>query len=102
MKKLVRMFIIPILLISLVGCASSGAIRTGKDTYVITKRSMQVGMGRPVMAEAAVYREANEFCARQNKTMEVVEIDVQNSAFARPGSVSLHFRCVEDDASSEE
>lgn len=87
----------------LIGCASSGVIPMDKDTYMITKRSMQLGCGQPVGAKADVYREANEFCARQNKKVETVAFEMRPSLPACPGSVSLEFRCVSDsdDTSSE-
>jgi hypothetical protein len=47
-----------------------------------------------VKAQADVYREASAFCARQNRSLETVKLDVTNSGLARPGSVSLQFKCV--------
>ncbi len=78
------------------GCTSTGVIPMDKDTYMLGKRSAQVGFGPPVGAKADVYREANEFCAKQNKKVETTELKMTNSGFFRPASVSLHFRCVND------
>ena len=85
-----------ILCLGLFGCASTGVVPMGKDTYMISKKSAQVGFGQPVGARADVYREANEFCVKQNKKLETVSCDMQNSGFARPGSVTLIFKCVND------
>lgn len=85
-----------LLCVGLSGCTSTGVIHMDKDTFMIAKRSAQLGFGQPVGAKADVYREANEFCAKQNKEVETVECNMQNSGFGRPGSVSLQFRCVSD------
>ena len=95
MKKIILL----LLCLGLCGCASTGVIPMDKDTYMIAKRSPQLGFGQPVGAKAAVYREANTFCAKQNKRVETVQCDMQNSGFGRPGSVSLQFRCVSDSTS---
>ena len=75
-------------------CTSTGVVPMDRDTYMIAKRSAQAGFGPPVKAQAAVYREASAFCAKQNKTLVTVKLDAQDSGFARPGSVSLQFKCV--------
>ena len=77
----------------LTACTSTGVVPTGEDTFMIAKRSAQVGTGPPVKTQAAVYAEANEYCARQQKAIETVSLDVTNSNFGRPGSVTLQFRC---------
>ena len=82
-----------LLAFALTACSSSGVIPTGEDTYMIAKRSAQFGTGPPVKTQAAVYAEANEFCAQQQKTIETVNLDVRNSVFGRQGSVTLQFRC---------
>jgi hypothetical protein len=78
------------------GCASTGVVPMDKGTYLIGKRDAQVGFGPPVAAEADVYREASTFCAKQNKIVETIKIELTDSGFGRPASASLHFRCVSD------
>lgn len=93
-----RLFIILIAGFSYIicGCASTGVVPIDKDTYMIGKRSAQLGFGPPVGAQADVYREAGAFCAKQNKKVETIELKITDSGFARPGSVTLYFRCVGD------
>lgn len=86
-----------ILMLALTGCASTGVVSMDNDTYMVGKRSAQIGFGPPVGAKADVYREANAFCAKQNKKVETIELKMTNSGFARPASVSLQFRCVNDE-----
>ncbi|ANB74496.1 hypothetical protein AYM40_01315 [Paraburkholderia phytofirmans OLGA172] len=60
---------------------------------MVAKRSAQVGFGPANGAKADVYREANEFCAKENKKVETVSLQMTDSAFAQPASASLQFRC---------
>jgi hypothetical protein len=88
--------LLAILVLVLIGCASTGVVPMDKDTYMISKRSAQVGFGPADGVKADVYCEANEFCAKQDKKVETVTLNTTDSGFARPGSVSLQFRCVSD------
>jgi hypothetical protein len=74
-------------------CASTGVVPMDGNTFMIAKKSAQFGAGPPVMVQADVYREANEYCAKENKEVETVKLDIVNSGFGRAGSVSLEFRC---------
>jgi len=77
-------------------CASTGVVPMDKGTYMIGKRDAQIGFGPPIAAQADVYREANTFCAKQNKNVETIKLELTDSGFGRPASASLHFRCVSD------
>ena len=80
--------------LALMACTSTGVVPMDAGTYMVAKRSAQAGFGPPVKTQAAVYREASDYCARQSKSLETVKLDVVDGAFARPGSVTLQFRCV--------
>jgi hypothetical protein len=85
---------IPILLVLMfAACSSTGVIPMDSGTYMISKRSAQAGFGPPVGTRADVYREANDYCAKEKKEVETINLEMTDSGFARPGSVSLHFRC---------
>jgi hypothetical protein len=75
-------------------CSSTGIVPMDKDTYMVSKRSAQVGFGPANGARADLYEEANAFCAKQNKAIETVNLEMTDSGFARPASASLQFRCV--------
>jgi len=77
----------------LTGCSSTGVVPMDAGTYMIAKRSAQAGFGPPTAVQADVYREANEFCDKEQKDVETINLDVTNSGFGRPGNVSLTFRC---------
>ena len=76
-------------------CTSTGVVPMDAGTFMIGKRSAEDGFGPPLKIEADVYREAVDFCSRMVKTVETTTIDVVDGAFARPGSVNLHFRCID-------
>lgn len=83
-----------VVVLAVAACSSTGVVPMDGGTYSIGKRSAQAGFGPPLGAKADVYREASEFCAKQGKALETVKLDMTNSGFARPGAVSLQFRCV--------
>ena len=88
-----------IVVLVLAGCSSTGIVPMDKDTYMVSKRSAQVGFGPAIGAKADVYQEANDFCAKQNKKVETVKLETTDSGFGRPASASLQFRCVNDSES---
>jgi hypothetical protein len=76
------------------GCFSSGVIPMDRGSYMITKRSAQLGIGMPVGTKADVYKEANDFCSKQGMMVDTINLEMAPSRPASPGSVSLQFRCV--------
>ena len=81
---------------SLIGCASSGVIPTGADTYMLTAKSAG-GLftnGNAVLAN--LYKEANTFCASQGgKVVQTTSTNAQNAIpFARMPNAKLEFKCV--------
>lgn len=83
-----------ILLLALTACTSTGIVPIDRDMYILSKRSAQVGFGPADGAKADIYREAYDFCAKQNKKVETVSLQMTDSGFAKPASASLQFRCV--------
>jgi len=65
-----------------------------KDTYLIAKKSAQIGFGPLIGIKGEAYREANEFCAKEDRAVETVKLEETNSGFARSAAISLEFRCV--------
>ena len=90
-----RRFIAPLgLLLVLGGCANTGVVPMDRGTFMISKRSGQIGLGPPIGAKADVYQEANSFCAKSGMVVETIKVDETDGGFARPASVALQFRCV--------
>ncbi len=84
-----------LILIILAGCSSTGVVPMDSDTYMIAKKSAQVGFGPPIKIRGEVYAEANEFCAKQEKTVETINLDMTNAGLARSAAVTLEFKCSE-------
>lgn len=79
-------------LLALAAC-STGVAPMEAGTFMVATRSAQVGFGPANGAKADVYREANEFCTKQNKTVKTISLQMIDSALAQPASASLQFRC---------
>ncbi len=86
-------YLLVLLILLVTACSSTGVVPMDSGTYMIAKRSAQIGFGPPDGVKADVYREANEFCANERKVVETINLEVTNSGFAKPGNVSLIFRC---------
>jgi hypothetical protein len=83
-----------LLLLALTGCASTGVVPMDKGTYLIAKKSPQVGFGPPIGIKGEAYTEANEYCAKEGKLVETLKLDQTDSGFGRAAAVSLEFRCI--------
>lgn len=81
-------------LLTLTACSSTGVVPMNKDSYLISKKSAQVGFGPPIGIKGEVYTEANDFCTKEGKAVETLKYEETNSGFARSAAVALEFRCV--------
>ncbi|WP_245644786.1 hypothetical protein [Hydrogenophaga flava] len=86
--------VIALCVVGLVACANTGVVPMDKGTYLIAKKSPQVGFGPPIGIKGEAYTEANEFCSKDGKAVETIKLEETNSGFARSAAVSLEFRCV--------
>jgi hypothetical protein len=86
-------FLIVVFTLAVTACTSTGVIPMDGGTYMIGKRSAQVGFGPPTGTKADVYKEANEYCSKESKLVKTIDLKMVNSGFARPGSVELIFSC---------
>jgi hypothetical protein len=78
----------------LTGCASTGVVPMDRGSFLISKKSPQVGFGPPVGIKGEVYTEANAHCAREGKVVETIKLEETNAGLAQSAAVSLQFRCV--------
>jgi hypothetical protein len=87
--------LLPVTLVLLAACSSTGIIPADRDTYIISKQSAAGIFGTSGGVKGDVYQEASEFCTKSGKTVETVNLDVKDAIpFVRTSSVSLQFRCV--------
>ena len=81
--------------LTLVGCASSGVIPTGADSYMLTKTSAGGAFVSGAAVKGDLYVEANKFCADKGLVVDTLEASSKNAIpFARMPSAELHFKCV--------
>ena len=78
----------------LVACADTGIVPMDNDTYLISKKSPQVGFGPPIGIKGDAYAEANDFCNKTGKAVKTIKLEETDSGFARAAAVSLEFRCI--------
>ena len=84
-----------LLALTLAGCASSGVIPTGPDTYMLTKTSAGGVFVSGSSVKGDLYIEANRFCSDKGLVVDTVDATSKNAIpFARMPSAELHFRCV--------
>lgn len=78
----------------IVGCASSGPIPTGNGNYLLTKQSAGGVFKAGASVKADLLIEANEFCAKSGKQIELISANSKNAIpFARTSSAEIQFKC---------
>lgn len=80
---------------AIAGCASTGVVAVGQDTFMLAKTGGTIGMsGAEVTAD--LYREANMFCSEKKKYVSTVNVSALDwQAFVRMASSKLEFKCVD-------
>lgn len=76
------------------GCASSGVVPLSADKFMISKNTAKFGGGISASAASEVYEEASDFCAKQGKKVETVDLQLTPGRFGSLGNVTLQFRCI--------
>jgi hypothetical protein len=85
MKKL-------LLLAFLGGCAThTGVVKINDDTYMIGAQDYMAYSGSGVKAQ--LYKEANEFCAKQGKKVEPVADNKTDYGWSGHAGAEIQFRC---------
>ncbi len=82
------------LILLLSGCASSGVVAFTTDKFMIAKNTAKVGGGISASAASEVHEEANEFCTKQGKKVESVDLQLTPGRAGSLGNVTLQFRCI--------
>ena len=99
MNKVKLSYFILILFFS--GCASTGVIPMGQDSYYIAKKDGSPGLGVSFSNKVEVYQEANIFCEKKRLEVSILRETVTASALGRLGSTELYFKCVQLGATSK-
>lgn len=86
-------FLIGALVIALLaGCADSGPVKVGPDTYSISTR---VPLGGPASAKGQALKEANSFCEAQGKEILLTRMQASECALhGGCGEAEIMFLCL--------
>jgi hypothetical protein len=87
-------YVLSICVFFIVGCASTGVVKVGEDTFMIGKKDGTPGLGVSLSNKAEVYKEANDFCQRDNLEFQVIRELVTPARPAQLGSTEIQFKCV--------
>ena len=91
--------ILLVVLITVTGCASTGIIPTGQDTFMLAKTSPACGFRSADGTKADLYIEANAYCAKQKKQLVTVNFTGRDGIIlVRCASAELEFRCVAEES----
>lgn len=78
---------------ALAGCASSGPVPIGNDTFMISKSSAAGGFSSPAAIKGDLLKEGNAFCAGKGKTLQLIGDKGQEASFTRNPSAEIQFKC---------
>lgn len=85
----------PLAALVLVGCASSGPVQTGPDTYMIAKTSAGGLFVSGAEVKADLIKEGTEHCAKSGKRFELVSGEGKNAIpFARTSQAEISYKCI--------
>lgn len=91
-----RLIFLGIVASIVVGCASSGPIPIGRDTYMITKQSAGGIFTPAANIKVTIIREAAEFCASNNKAFQIVNTEQTDAGPGRMPSAEISFMCLDN------
>lgn len=78
----------------LAGCASTGVIPTGQNTYTISKKDGSPGVGVSLGDKVTVYKEAGAFCKSKGLEVKTITFDQTPTYPFHLGVTELEFSCV--------
>ena len=83
--------------LAIAGCASTGPIPIGKDTYMISKQSAGGMFVSASSVKAEIFQEGFAFCQKQNKVFQVVRSNELSAIPAvRMPSAEVQFMCLSE------
>jgi len=78
----------------LIGCASTtDVVSTGPDTYMVVAEGVLGNSSSGKQAYKA-QKQAAEFCSKQGKQVETVNVNEVPGGFGKVASATVNFRCV--------
>jgi hypothetical protein len=92
-NSLIAISIVSIATAFLSGCGTStGVVKISDDTYMLAKQDAMAWSGSGVKVE--LYKEANEFCAKQGKKLvQVSNSSVDAALYQTMAGAEIQFKC---------
>jgi hypothetical protein len=82
-----------LLIATLAGCASSGVVQTGPNSYTIAKSEW--GFTSGAVHAAKLSREAADFCNANGKVVNVTNVQKNDVEFGKTPAAEVNFQCVD-------
>jgi hypothetical protein len=80
-------------LAALGGCAATGVVPIGQDTYMVSRQGAG-GWSSVGKLKAEAFAEASQYCVSQNKSIQVVNTHEQPSGIGRLPEAEVQFMCL--------
>jgi hypothetical protein len=101
MKESMRKLLCITAAATLIGCASSGPVQIGKDTYIITKTSAGGAFVSGASVKTELIQEDIAFCQKSGKTLELISGEGKNAIpFGGPHRLKSRLSAYKSDKSS--
>lgn len=78
---------------ALAGCASSGVVQSGPDTYVIARSEWGFTSGS--VHAARLTQEASDYCRSAGKVIKVTSVQKNDVQFGKTPAAEINFQCVD-------
>ena len=78
------------------GCGSTGVVQMEDNKVMVSVKKAKVGYVSAAEEKANAYRQANEFCANRDKSVETINLETIGSGSLRQASATLEFRCIDE------
>lgn len=85
--------IILLTVVALAGCASSGVVQSGPDTYVIARSEWGFTSGS--VHAARLTQEASDYCRSAGKVIKVTSVQKNDVQFGKTPAAEINFQCVD-------
>jgi hypothetical protein len=92
MRSVVLMLVAVVLVVA--GCAHSGVVPIGPDTYMVA--NSEWGFTSGSVQKAKVMKEASDYCISLGKQMLPISTSQNDVAFGKTPAAEVQFRCLSD------
>lgn len=90
--KIIFLVLVTIILSS---CSNTGVVKMEQNKYMVSVKSAKVGFVSAAEERAEAYKLANEFCSKQDKGVETLNVESRDSGAFQSASATLEFKCVD-------